>query len=63
VDPRAVAKRDETVKSINSAVGKIKRAQDALYRTRGLGTERCAAALGDLIRHYEKVRADLMRLR
>lgn len=58
----AAAKRNEAVRDIDRAISKIRRAQETLYATRGLGTERCAAALDGVIAHYNKVRCDLMRL-
>lgn len=63
MEARAAAKRNQAVGSIDAAISKIRRAQDTLCATKGLGTERCASALDDVIAHYRKVRSDLMRLR
>lgn len=62
MDAKAMAQRDQAIRSINAALDKIRRAQSGLYATKGLGTERCAAVLDGVAAHYRKVRADLQRL-
>lgn len=62
MEANAVAVRNQAVRDIDSAISRIRRAQDLLRTTRGLGTEQCVDALGGVIAHYRKVRADLMRI-